>query len=142
MRTVLSLCAALVTVAAISACGERASGREADAEPEPSIAVTEIDLGRSVKADRTIDDATASFGPRDIIYVSVGTKGDGAGTLRARWVMGENEQVATEERAVTATGATHTEFHLSRPSGLPKGDYRVEITLNGVSQGHKTFTVE
>lgn len=140
MRTLLSLC---VAVAVVTACGERARGGEASNTnaAEPAISVTEIDLGRSIKADRTIDDATSSFGPRDVIYVSVGTKGNGGGTLTARWVFGENEEIATEERAVSATGPTHTEFHISRPNGLPKGEYRVEITLNGVSQGHEKFTV-
>ena len=142
MRTLLSLCVAVVVV---SACGDRARGGEAERAVETpattAIAVTEIDLGRSIKADRTIDDATSSFESRDRIYVSVGTKGDGQGTLRARWVLGENEEIANEEQAVSATGPTHTEFHLSRPNGLARGEYRVEITLNGVSQGHEKFTV-
>lgn len=137
MRTLLSLCAA---VAIVSACGERARGGEAG-RAESSIAVTEIDLGRSIKADRTIDDGTTTFGQRDVIYVSVGTKGNAGGTLRARWVFGENEQIAVEEREVAATGDTHTEFHISRPNGLPRGEYRVEIFLNGVSQGHEKFTI-
>jgi hypothetical protein len=134
MRTLLSLCLA---VAVVTACGERASGREAEAP----ISVTEIDVGRSVKADRTIDDATSSFEAQDVIYVSIGTKGEGPGTLRARWVFGENEEIAAEERAVAAEGPTHTQFQLSRPGGLAKGEYRVEISLNGVAQGHERFTV-
>ena len=135
MRTLLSLCAALVTVAAISACGERARGGEA----ETSIAVTDIDVGRSVKADRTIDEGTSAFKPGDIVYVSVGTKGTGSGSLRVRWVFGENEEIATEERQVSGEG--HTQFQLSRPGGLNRGEYHVEVTLNGVSQGHENFTV-
>jgi len=132
--TLLSLCLA---AGVAGACGKK----ERPAAEDTVVAITDIDLGRSVKADATINDATATFSPSDVIYVSVGTKGRGQGTLRARWVRGETEEIAADSRTLDITGPNHTEFHIARPNGLPKGDYRVEITLNGVSAGHERFTV-
>jgi hypothetical protein len=136
-----------LAVGLVSACGkkasggESASGGEAAIGGESTVAITGIDLGRSVKSDLTINDATDSFSPTDVIYVSVGTKGAGPGTIRARWVFGENQQIADDSRTITVNGPEHTEFHMSNPNGLPKGEYRVEITLNGVAAGHEGFRV-
>lgn len=145
MRTLaarsLSLLSLCLAVGLVSACGKKASGGESAIGGESTVAITGIDLGRSVKSDLTINDATDSFSPTDVIYVSVGTKGAGPGTIRARWVFGENQQIADDSRTITVNGPEHTEFHMSNPNGLPKGEYRVEITLNGVAAGHEGFRV-
>src|SRR2546423_15562658 len=66
--SLFSLCLAV----GVSACNKReARGGEA------VVAVTDIDLGRSVKSDGTIDDHGSNFRPSDVVYVTVGTKGEG-----------------------------------------------------------------
>jgi hypothetical protein len=35
-----------------------------------------------------------------------------------------------------------TEFHISKPDGLPAGKYKVEVLLNGNAAGSKDFTVK
>ena len=129
--SLLSLCLA---VGVTNACSTKARGGEA------VVAVTDIDLGRTLKSDRTIDDQTSNFRPSDIVYVTVGTKGEGTGTVHARWLYGDRE-IATESRELGPNLPRRVEFHLSRPNGLALGDYRVEITLNDVAQGHKKFSV-
>lgn len=128
----LGLCAAVGFTGACNS--KKARGNEV-------VAVTDFDLGRSLKADRTIDDHTANFRPSDVVYVTVGTKGDGTGTVKARWVYGDHQVLATETRDIGPDNRRVT-FQLSRPNGLAKGDYRVELSLNDVSQGNKTFSVD
>ena len=126
----------LAAVAVSGACGRKASGGTG------ALAVTDIDLGRSVNADLTIADKTTTFHPNDVIYASVATKGTGNATLNARWTFQDNQQVSTDSRTVAPNAPAHTEFHVSKPSGWPVGHYRVEITLNGVSAGTKDFDVK
>jgi hypothetical protein len=49
--------------------------------------------------------------------------------------------VDTTSRAIAPTGAAATEFHISKPSGFPKGNYKVEIMLNGTTAQTKDFKV-
>ena len=63
-------------------------------------------------------------------------------TLKARWVYGDNQEIATETREIGPDKARRAEFRLSNPKGLAKGDYRVDITLNDVEQGNKKFSVD
>src|SRR2546421_11101585 len=88
--SLLSLCLA---VGLISACSTKARGGEA------VVAITDIDLGRTLKSDRTIDDHTSNFRPSDIVYVTVGTKGEGTGTVHARWLYGDLD-IVIESRVV------------------------------------------
>jgi hypothetical protein len=54
---------------------------------QTAVTVTDIDVGRSVAADKTIADQTDAFRPADTFYVSVKTDGSGpTATLTAgKW---------------------------------------------------------
>lgn len=129
----VAVCLALLAGAA--ACGQKASGRTTD------VAVTDIDLGRDLNQDRTVKDKADDFHASDVIYLSVGTKGAGPATLQTRWTFDGNQQVAEETRTINPTGPARTEFHMSKPSGLPSGRYRVELLINGAPGGSKEFEV-
>jgi hypothetical protein len=43
---------------------------------------------------------------------------------------------------IAPTGPAATEFHISKTGGWPTGQYRVEVTANGVPAGSKDFTVQ
>lgn len=110
-----------------------------------ALSVTSIDVGRSIAADKTIADKTQSFAPTDIFYVAVNTVGSSpSARLVARWTYGD--QLVTEAtQTIAPSGPAVTEFHVSKPAGdagWPKGDYKVEITLNGTSTGTKSFKVQ
>ena len=126
----------LAVVTLLGACGRKASGGTA------ALAVSEIQLGRSVNADLSIQDQTTTFRPTDVIYASVATKGAGSGTINARWTYQDGQQVSADSRTIAPNGPAHTEFHISKPSGWPAGKYHVEITLNGASVGTKDFEVK
>lgn len=107
------------------------------------VKVTDIDVGRSVTADKTIAEKTDSFRPADTFYVSVKTDGSGpSATLTARWTYQDGQVVNESRQNIAPTGsATVTEFHLSKPDGWPAGGYKVEVLLNGTSAGTRDFKV-
>ena len=43
---------------------------------------------------------------------------------------------------VAPNGDAYTEFHISKPTGLPKGKYKVEVFLDSKSAGTKDFEVK
>jgi hypothetical protein len=108
--------------------------------------VASIDLGKrlGLTGDKKIADATTSFGPKDTIYVSVGTEGSAASKkVKARWTYGDNHKLVSEsEVTITPNGPTWTEFHISQDKGMPEGNYRVEIFTDGTSAGTKDFQVK
>jgi hypothetical protein len=140
MRTRLVPYFSLLIAATIAAtaCGpKRASSAGA-------VSVTEIDLGRSLKPDLTIDEKADDFRPVDVIYLSVETKGSGPVTLGTRWTYQDNQVVNETSRTISPNGnqPARTEFHISKPEGLPAGKYHVVVILNGTSAGEKDFEVK
>jgi len=99
--------------------------------PAP-VSVSTVALGTAIGADKRVTAATDTFSPRDTIYASVETAGSGHAKLRARWSFVKGDKTAkVDETALDldATGPAVNEFHISKPSGWPKGDYKVEIFL-------------
>lgn len=115
------------------------------AAPAPTLSVASIDLGKAIGADNKVSTPLTAFGARDTIYASVNTEGAAAGTLSARWsfVNGSKETVVdTSSRSISPTGPATTEFHISKKTAWPAGQYKVEISLNGASAGVKNFEVK
>ncbi len=107
------------------------------------LEVEEIDIGRSLNADKSIGDNTASFKPSDTIYVSVKTDGSApSAQLKARWTFSDGQLVNESTETISPTGEARTEFHISKPDGFPPGKYKAEIFLNGQPAGSKEFEVE
>jgi len=107
------------------------------------VRVSQINLGRSLNADKTINDNTDSFKPNDTIYASIGTGGSAAtATLKARWTYQDGQVVNESTQTIAPTGDARTEFHISKPDGWPTGKYKLEVLLNGSSAATKDFVVE
>lgn len=106
---------------------------------DSTLSVSTIQLGRSLNADQTVANHTTVFAPNDTVYVSVHTTGAGSGTLSVRWSYA-GRVVGEPKKEITARGAT--EFHLQNAGGFPLGEYSVEVFLDGVSAGTRTFRVE
>jgi hypothetical protein len=105
--------------------------------------VSHIDIGRSLNADKTINDKTDSFKPNDTIYASIGTGGTAAtATLKARWTYQDGQVVNESTQTIAPTGDARTAFHLSKPDGWPTGKYKLEVFLNGSSAATRDFEVE
>ena len=99
-----------------------------------------IQLGRSLSADNRIGSHTTVFKPDDTIYVSVLTKAAGAGTIGVRWTYA-GQLISEPVREVSYKGPAATEFHIQNSGGFPEGAYAVEVFVNGVSVGKRSFTV-
>ena len=149
MRTNIPLIAlSLAAILTGAACRGKADAPPTTGTPPPvttaSLAVSAIDVGRTLNADKTIGDKTGTFKPTDTIYVSVATNGASSGAnLIARFTYGADGQLVKEEsRQIAPSGAATTEFHIAKPDGWPEGEYKVEVSLNGAPAGTKSFEVK
>ena len=100
--------------------------------PAPA-SVSAVTLGKAVGADKKVSEPADVFGPKDTIYASVETAGTGHAKLRALWTFVKGEKTAKVDETTLefdSTAPATNEFHIAKPSGWPKGDYRVEIFLN------------
>jgi hypothetical protein len=105
--------------------------------------VSQIDMGRSLNADKTINGNTESFKPTDTIYASIVTEGTPAPTaVKARWTYQDGQVVNESTQTISPTGDARTEFHISKPDGWPTGKYKLEVFLNGSSAATKDLEVE
>lgn len=137
---------ALVMIAfLVAGCGgdrDAASRDTATASTATAVRVTDVELGRAIGADNRISDRTDDFRPNDTIYASIVTEGTGANTtLTVRWTFADGQLVDESTRTINATGRDVTEFHISRPSGWPAGQYRLQVMLNGQEVESEEFRV-
>ena len=128
-------------------CSKRDSGSTVDtgsrAEVATAVRVADVKLGRAVGADKRITEETDDFRPTDVIYAVVETQGSGStAALQARWTYEDGQVVDESSRNISAAGGDFTEFHISKPSGWPKGNYKVEILLNGQPVETEDFEVK
>jgi hypothetical protein len=113
--------------------------------PAPAAAplkVTGVETGKGLNADKTIKDDAHDFGVRDTIYASVKTEGAGNGKLSAKWTYQDGKTVNETSQDISPSGDANHEFHITKASPWPKGDYKVVIRLNGDSVGVKDFSVK
>jgi hypothetical protein len=136
---------ALTLAAGLSAACTRSSdnpGATGTTGTGVGVRVSQIDMGRSLNADKTINDNTGSFKPNDTIYASILTGGTAAtATLKARWTYQDGQVVNESTQTIAPTGDARTEFHISKPDGWPTGKYKLEVFLNGSSAATKDFEV-
>ena len=119
-------------------------------EPPPAAAPAgveagNINVGKSIDADKKIAAPVDIFAKGDTIYVTVDTTGTGSATLKANWTYmkgGQKAVVKEDSQTITVSGPATTEFHISEPKGWPAGEYQVEILLEDKPVGTKTFTVK
>jgi hypothetical protein len=150
IRRLLALTLSIVLAGTASACNRDAEVDDDVATPPAAesraeaLAVADVELGKSVGADKRINDNadTDDFAPMDTIYAAVETRGAGDNaTLTARWTFEDGQVVDETSQPISPTGAAVTEFHISKPDGFPAGNYSVEILLNGRSAEKSDFEV-
>ena len=114
--------------------------------PAPTpFRVTTVQLGKGIQPDNKVQTVTTTFGPKDTIYLSVSSEGvTPQAVLGTRWTFGPKSVLVHEEsKPITPPSAKpmNTEFHISKPSGWPAGDYKVVLTVDGQETQTQTFTV-
>ena len=144
-RPLVLCCLGLMAVLA----GCRAPDRSPGPGPSPSptlradVTVSEISLGRTLETNRRVSQPREDFAPADTVYVSVVTNGSARrAVLKARWTYQGSEVVSESSLDIAPSGVTGSEFHVSRPEGLPRGGYQVEIFIDGASAGKRAFSVQ
>jgi hypothetical protein len=139
-----------LAVVALSACSKEQKESAGDvtpgaATPAPAaatVAVADVDIGRAVSNAR-VSDKTDDFKGTDTVYASVHTTGTAsAAQVMARWTFEDGQVVQESTQSIAPTGDAYTEFHISKPGGLPKGKYKVEVFLDSKSAGTKDFEVK
>lgn len=121
---------ATLLLASVASCSKSLPG---------DLKVTDITTGRALASDGTIveDTRTTMFWSADTFYVSVLTEGSADGvTMQAR-VTGPEGSKAETSKTVSPKGTTVTSFEVQPPKDgkWPDGDYKIEILVNGASQG-------
>jgi len=139
-----------LAVVALSACSKEQKESAGDvtpgaATPAPAaatVAVADVDIGRAI-ANARVSDKTDDFKGTDTVYASVHTTGSAsAAQVMARWTFEDGQVVQESTQSIAPTGDAYTEFHISKPGGLPKGKYKVEVFLDSKSAGTKDFEVK
>ena len=111
--------------------------------PAPAaLRVSGVETGKGLNADKTVMNDAHDFGVRDTVYVSVKTEGAGSGKLAAKFTFKDGQVIEESSQDIAPTGDSYSEFHIMKATPWPKGDYKVEITLDGVPAGSKDFTVK
>ncbi|TPG06423.1 hypothetical protein EAH75_17415 [Rhodanobacter glycinis] len=165
-RQPLILAAALATALALSACGKKdesaspatpppaasaptmapapasTAGMAPASDAAAAVTLSSVELGSTVDASNKILASGTSFAPKDTIYASVDTSGSGNATLAAKWSYQDGQIVHEDSKTLNATGPETTAFMISKPSGFPAGNYKVDISLNGSQVASKDFTVK
>jgi hypothetical protein len=118
---------------------ETAAPEPTPAPPHP--AVTQIELGSSVGADKRVLAARSSFGVKDSIIASVYTENTAPGAvLTAKWTFQTGQTVDSTSQTVAASPAV-TEFHIVKKSAWPVGRYTLDVWLDGTPAGSQQFDV-
>ena len=144
MRHYSRISMGLLLAMMLSAACSRPSASPAPGAPPATegVRVTDVDLGRSLGADKRVADKTDSFKPNETVYVSVTTEGSASSaTLKARWTFEGDQLVQESSQTIAPTGTAVTEFHIAKPDGWPKGSYKVEVFLNGNPVESESFKV-
>jgi hypothetical protein len=143
--------AVLASAVALTACKKAeapaptptAAPVEPTAVPAPAVTITDLSLGKSVGADKKVQTPTDTFSPKDTIFAAVSTDGSAASSvIGVKWTFGDGQMVKEDSRTIAPTGPAVTEFSIQKPTGWPKGNYKVETTVDGKPGPSKTFTVK
>jgi hypothetical protein len=153
-RRVATVASGLLLTAALAACNKKDDTTLTDttslgtttatiALDTAPIRVRDIQVGKGVGSDKKIGDQTTSFGVRDTMYVAVITDGAARDArLSTKWTYNDRQVIDESTQTISpAGGETATEFHVTKKSAWPKGKYKVEVMLNGVSAGTKDLEV-
>lgn len=105
------------------------------------LQLANIQVGRSLNQDRSISSITTLFKPNETIYVAVQTTAAGKGTVSVKWKYGARV-IDEPSKQVNYDGPASTEFHMQNSGGFPPGDYSVDVFIDGVQVGSRTFKVD
>lgn len=108
-----------------------------------ALSVVDIDMGRHISPDKKISDKTDDFAPTDTIFASLHTTGTASNSnFVAKWTFQDGSPVDETTQMISPTGDNYTEFHISKPTGFPKGKYTLHVSIDGKEVRTKDVTVK
>jgi hypothetical protein len=113
----------------------------ASCRPGGPLQLATIQTGKSLNSDNSVGTLTTRFKPDDTLFVSVLTKGPGAGKIGVKWTY-SGRLVSEDTRDVSYRDSAATEFHIKNSGGFPAGDYGVEVLIDGKSVATRPLKVE
>jgi hypothetical protein len=108
------------------------------------VTLSSVTLGKTIGSDKKVTTSAEVFARGDTVHASVDTDGTGTASLGAKWTRdrkGRRVTMAEQTVDIAPTGPTTTAFSLARAKGLPPGDYRLEIVLDGQAVASRSFKV-
>ena len=107
------------------------------------IDVEELHLGKALKPDSSVADATDDFKTGDTIYAVMETDANESGkAVVARWTMGDNDQLISEETRTVATGDKARTVFKGKAGGWAPGKYHFRVMYNGKEAKSAEFEVK
>ena len=107
------------------------------------IDVEELKVGNALKPDSTLADASDDFKAGDTIYGVMETDANESGKqVTARWTMGDNDQLISEEQRTVATGDKARTVFKGKAGGWAPGKYHLRIMYNGKETKSAEFEVK
>jgi hypothetical protein len=133
-----------MTPAPASTAGTGAGPASGMPASDASAAVTfsSVEVGSTVDANNKILASGSSFAPKDTIYASVDTSGNGNATLAAKWSDQNGQTLHEDSKTLNSNGPQTTAFMIAKPGGFPAGKYKVDISLNGSEVASKDFSIK
>jgi hypothetical protein len=111
--------------------------------PAPAVTIVDLQLGNALGPDKKVQAAADTFKPTDTIFAVVSTEGSAASSVIAvKWTYQDGQTVKEDSRTIAPTGPATTEFSIQKPSGWPKGDYKVDVSVDGKPGPSKSFKVQ
>jgi hypothetical protein len=110
--------------------------------PSEPLVITAIQTGKSLNSDNSIGTHAATFRAEDkTMYVSVLTGARGSGVIVVRWKLG-GRTMHEVTREVSYNDQAATDFRFQAADGFPRGEYTVEVLLDGKPAGTRSVRVE
>ena len=109
----------------------------------PAVTVTDVSLGKALGPDKKVAASMDTFKPKDTVFAVVQTDGNNpASVINVKWKYQDGQVVKEDSRTIVSAGPAVTEFSIQKPSGWPKGDYTVEVVVDGQPAVIKSFKVQ
>ena len=109
--------------------------------PSEPLNITTIQTGKTLNTDHSVGIHTASFRPKDTMYVSVLTVGRGAGTITVKWSLA-GRVLHEVTKKVSYNDQAATDFRFQAADEFPLGEYTIDIIVDGKTIETRRVKVE
>jgi hypothetical protein len=109
--------------------------------PSEPLNITTIQTGKTLNTDHSVGIHTASFRPKDTMYVSVLTVGRGAGTITVKWSFA-GRVLHEVTKKVSYNDQAATDFRFQAADEFPLGEYTIEVIVDGKTVETRRVKVE